>query len=225
MARKAKSDVAGGVNPFVQFMTAAYNLRQELDDRENVPNITISNWTTQSVGNRNGAFEVVSELTLPDDTMVKVKTSHFTPARSINVDKNGKIVESTLGYNGEIVQDVKGNAGGYWDALARGGDAFPVDRESLALVSYFFDTMINGYNSAESGFKIGLVDLFLKTVKPKNWKIEIRYESEQPAPYPYDLSNIKQTVAGLFPRFQAILDVQNKTRQRARRGRKLFVQV
>jgi hypothetical protein len=221
MAKKPK--VSSDINVFVQFMTAAYNLRQELDDRENVPNITISNWTTQSVGNRNGAFEVKSELTLPDDTKVEVKTSHFTPARSINVDKNGKIIESTLGYNGEIVQDVKGNAGGYWDALARGGDSFPVDRESLALVSYFFDTMINGYNSAESGFKIGLVDLFLKVVKPKAWKIEIRYD--QPAAYPYELTNIKQYVAGAFPRFQAILDVENKTRQRARRGRKLFVQV
>lgn len=224
--------VAKNENWASDFMVKAYAMRRELDEKANpkyVPhntNVVITNYTTQSVANRSGAFEVISDLEVNGE-VIHVETCRFMPSRVLKQKKDNTITEASLGYAKENVEKVKGGSGGYWDILARGGLIFGdrVNQEVLALVCYFFDTANNGFNSSESGFKVGLLDLFLKTAKPKKWTISIRYENGQEIPYVYQLSHIKSFVAGKMPRFTAILEAEDKVRQRARRGRNLVVKV
>ncbi len=179
-----------------------YRLYGYVRSRVQAEDVTVTNWSVQSIGNRVSSFEVSCQWESADGKKVAVKLSNWQPARV------------GAGYNGEKTSAVKRNSGLLWDKIGSVNFKNP-ESELTSLTGYLFDQILTGSAlSGESGFKIGLLNAILKTGKPKTLVISIRRSALQEKPYTFDLTHVKAIVSGLMPRWSMIEQLPAQERSR-----------
>lgn len=191
-------------NLFVSFFHKVSDLLTYINARVPMAGVTISNYNVQSIGNRSTSFKVVGSMTI-GGKVFEVTLRNWRPAR----DK--------AGYKGEIVAGIKSNSGATWQK-ARTANFKDVTLEAVAWMTYFVEQCYTGQLvSAESSFKIAMLDIGLKTLKPTKFVVSIWVSDNQVKPFVYTLPQIKHLILADMPRFEMIKSQPAKTSKRQAR--------
>lgn len=203
MAQRRKTQSPENGNPFVTVLMDAYQLMQYAESKVHSPDITITNYHVQSIGNSVGSYMVEVDVETQSGEKDSVKLRNWIPARN-----------DVAGYNGEVVAHVKRNSGLMWEKASQGNFVNPT-KEALAWVGYMFDGILRGdCMSSESSLKVAILHKALSVLKIKTLEIRISKSAEQSKPFVFNLSQIKSIVSGLYPRWETVEKLPEQTRTR-----------
>lgn len=146
---------------------------------------SISNWTTQSVGNRANSFPV------------KITAKHTNKRIVVSLPVGWQPARIGAGYDNDAVSLAKGKSSDIWSLYANHNTPNP-ERECLALLGYCVaQTLTGSMTSFENSGKIVFAKSILDNAKYQ--EIDFAMEVDKGQVIKYNLKDLNTLFTGLYP--------------------------
>jgi len=178
-------------------LRAAYEARLMLEKTE-----SLSNWTTQSTGNRANSYPVKL-------------TAKFNNKRiNVSLPPGWQPARIGAGYDDDVVSLAKGKASDIWSFYANRNTPNP-ERETLAFLGYCIGQILTGSMvSYENEGKVVFAKTLLENAKYQEVSFVLDI-GERGQVITYDLKGLNTLIAGLMPCPERFLKTSRKTGSKA----------